>query len=88
MNKTLKTASAALLGLSALIGSATTASAAIACNGEGVCWHVKRAYTYAPAYGVVVHPNNWRWAPGAHYVWREPPHGGRGYWRGGVWVRF
>ncbi len=88
MNKRSSTAFAALLGLSALVASATSASAAIACNGEGECWHVKRAYTYAPAYGVVVHPNNWRWGPGERYVWREPPHGGRGYWRGGVWIRF
>lgn len=88
MNKSSKTVAAALLGLGALIATSTAASAAIACNGEGECWHVKRAYAYAPAYGVVVHPNGWRWGPADHYRWREPPHGGRGYWRGGVWIRF
>ena len=75
---------AALLGIGAL--SASTASAAIVCNAEGQCWHVRRPYAYAPSYGIVVHPNNWQWGPGEHYAWREHP--GRGYWRNGVWVRF
>jgi hypothetical protein len=79
-------AAAALLGLSLVSISATAASAAIACNAEGACWHVRRAYVYKPEYGIVVHDNNWRWGPGEHYVWRE--HGGRGYWRNGVWIRF
>jgi hypothetical protein len=88
MTKTAKILAVALLGVGALVASVKTASAAIVCNGEGECWHVRRAYTYAPAYGVVVHPNSWRWGPGEHYVWREPPHPGRGYWRGGVWIKF
>ncbi len=74
------------LALGAFIASSQGAKAAIACNGEGQCWHVRRTYNYAPAYGVVVHPNNWRWGPGEHYAWHE--HAGRGYWRGGVWVGF
>jgi hypothetical protein len=81
-----KIAAGALLGLTAIALSAPVASAAVACNGEGACWHVRRHYAYAPAYGVVVHPDNWRWGPREHYVWRE--HAGRGYWRHGVWVRF
>ncbi len=81
-----RTAAVALLALGAVGTSATAASAAIACNAEGQCWHVRRPYAYAPAYGVVVHPNSWRWGPGGHYVWRE--HAGRGYWRNGVWVTF
>jgi hypothetical protein len=86
MNRLSKAATAAVLGISALAASATTASAAIVCNGEGVCWHVRHPYAYAPGYGVVVHPDNWRWGPGARFTWREHP--GRGYWRGGVWVAF
>ncbi len=68
--------------------SATSASAYIACNGEGACWHVHRhgAYTYRPEFGVVVHPDNWRWGATEHYTWRE--HRGRGYWRNGAWVGF
>jgi hypothetical protein len=81
-----KIAAGALLGLTAIALSAPAASAAIACNGEGACWHVRHNYAYAPTYGVVVHPDNWRWGPREHYVWRE--HTGRGYWRHGVWQRF
>ena len=66
--------------------SATSASAYIACNGEGQCWHVQRHYGYRPEFGVVVHPNNWQWGPAERYTWRE--HHGRGYWRGGHWMRF
>jgi hypothetical protein len=80
-----KLAAALVLGLGAATLSATSASAAIACNAEGQCWHVRGHYSYPPSYGIVVHPDGWRWGPGEHYVWHEHP--GRGYWRGGVWVR-
>ncbi len=76
----------ALFGAGAFMATAPAAKAAVVCNGEGVCWHVRHPYAYPPAYGVVVHPNGWRWGPGEHYVWRE--HRGRGYWRGGAWVAF
>ena len=68
--------------------TATSASAYVACNAEGSCWHVNRHayYNYRPAYGIVVHPNNWRWGTTEHYTWRE--HAGRGYWRNGAWIRF
>jgi hypothetical protein len=79
-------AAAAVLALSAATLTATAASAAIVCNGDGVCWHVRSHYQYRPAWGVVVHPDNRRWGRDAHYVWRE--HHGRGYWRNGVWIRF
>ncbi len=81
-----KIALTALLGLGAATASIPSASAAIACNAEGQCWHVRRPYAYPPAYGVVVHPDNWRWGPGERFAWRE--HTGRGYWRNGVWIRF
>jgi hypothetical protein len=79
-------AAAAFLGVGMASLSAATASAAVACNHEGDCWHVQRPYAYRPAYGVVVHPDNWRWGPHEHYRWRE--HAGRGYWRHGRWVAF
>jgi len=84
MKATVKIAAAAVLATAAL--TATTASAAIVCNGEGACWHAHKAYTYDPSWGVVVHPDNWRWGANEHYTWRE--HAGRGYWRGGNWVAF
>ena len=76
----------AAMAVGILAAGATTASAAIVCNGEGACWHVKRSYHYKPEFGITVHPNNWRWGANDHYSWRE--HGGRGYWRNGAWVTF
>jgi hypothetical protein len=81
-----KLAAAAVLGLSAATMGASAASAAIVCNADHQCWHVRHHYSYRPEYGVVVHRDNWRWGPREHYTWRE--HAGRGYWRHGVWVRF
>ncbi len=86
MKRFLKISVLPALALAAVAASSTAASAAIACNGEGECWHVAHPYRYAPSYGVVVHPNNWRWGPNEHYTWRE--HAGRGYWHGGTWVAF
>jgi hypothetical protein len=86
MTKFGRLAAAAVLGASALALMTTSASAAIACNADGDCWHVPRAYAYQAGWGVTVHPNNWRWGRGGNYRWRE--HAGRGYWRGGVWIGF
>lgn len=86
MKKAAKTLIAALVAASGAALVATSASAAIVCNREGECWHVHRGYNYQPEWGVVVHPNNWRWGPNEHFRWRE--HAGRGYWRNGVWIRF
>lgn len=66
--------------------SATAASAEIVCNRDGDCWHVKTHHKYHPDFGVVVHPDNWKWHEHDKYRWRE--HEGRGYWRDGVWLEF
>jgi hypothetical protein len=79
-----KLAAVALVAASAF--AASTASAAIACNRVGHCWHTTAAYTYRPAWGVVVHEDSWKWGPRDHYRWRE--HEGRGYWRGNRWITF
>jgi len=83
MKKIAIAAAAAAIGLTAM---ATGASAAIVCNREGDCWHVKGRYNYRPEFGITVHPNNWRWGVGERWRWRE--HEGRGYWRNGIWIRF
>lgn len=77
-----KTLLAATLGAGALALSAVNASAAIVCNGN-VCWHTHESYAYPPEAGVIVHPDDWRWGPSEHFIWRE--HEGRGYWRGERW---
>jgi hypothetical protein len=42
----------------AMIAMAGPASAGIACNRAGDCWHTNTSYTYRPAFGVTVHPDN------------------------------
>jgi hypothetical protein len=86
MKKFAKLAAAAALSISAVAVMTASASAAVVCNAEGECWHVRNNYAYRPEFGLVVHPDGWRWGAGDHYVWRE--HRGRGYWHNGVWVTF
>ena len=75
--------SAAAISAGVLMASTFGASAAIVCNGD-VCWHVGSSYEYPSDARVVVHPDDWRWAP--HEKFRFHEHEGRGYWRGGKWV--
>ncbi len=74
---------ATLVAAGALALGATGASAAVVCNDEGDCWHVKGEAKYKPEVKVHVHPDNWKFADKDHR-WRE--HGGHGYWRSGVWI--
>ena len=64
----------------------SAASAEIACNREGDCWHVREHDHFRPEHGVVIHPDDWKWAEHEHqrYRWRE--HEGRGYWHEGRWI--
>jgi hypothetical protein len=75
-----------LLSASALTMAATNASARIVCNEDGDCWHAKTDYEYQPAFGLSVHPNDWKWKEGEKHAWRE--HEGKGYWHGGSWKEF
>ena len=87
MKTSLKTALfGAALSLGALALSTGAASAYIACDADGNCWHVHDRYTYPDSAGVVIHDDNWAWDDATRYRWRE--HDGRGYWHGGVWVGF
>lgn len=86
MRNFVNAAAAAILCAGTLVLTATSVSASIACNREGECWHVNRHYAYHPEFGIVVHPDGWRWSTDEHFVWHE--HTGRGYWRNGVWIRF
>jgi hypothetical protein len=88
MKTTLKLTTAAILGASALAFMATDASAAIACNAYGECWHVRKPWKYPMEAGVVIHPEGWKWGPSEKFVFKEHVGTGRGYWKNGVWVRF
>ena len=73
-----------LVAGAAMALAATGASAEVACNGEGECWHVKGHANYKPEFKLQVHPDSWKWGEKEHYKWRD--HEGNGYWRGGVWI--
>jgi len=77
----LMASAAALIGLLSL-----NASARIVCNADGDCWRVHEDYAYPPGARVEIHPDNWKWGEGEHFVWKEHP--GRGYWEHGEWRGF
>ena len=79
----IQTALGAAIGAGALAMTASSASAYVACNRAGDCWHTNDR-AFAPRFGVVVHDDNWRWRDRDRYRWREHP--GRGYWRNGLWI--
>jgi hypothetical protein len=64
------------------------ASAYIACNRDGDCWHTE-SRVRAPGVTFSWHPDDWyfhqRWDADRDRHFRDY-HEGRGYWRGGVWV--
>jgi hypothetical protein len=76
-----------IAGAGALAALAVPASAYVACNREGECWHTTDRYTYQPTFGITVHGDAWKWR-GDRYRWREHDGGGRGYWRNGAWITF
>jgi hypothetical protein len=84
LRKVLLTA-AAVGGLS--LAATASASAYIACNDAGDCWHTDAQYN-APGVRFNYHPDDWyfhqHWN-GDRYHYRDY-HEGRGYYRSGVWV--
>ena len=81
------TLAAAIAG-GALVTTATTASADVACNGYGECWHVRDRLDYPPTLGIRFHDNRWGYAHRrGDYHWRHDRYD-RGYYRNGVWITF
>ena len=76
-----------VVGAGALMALAAPASAYVACNRDGDCWHTESRYR-APGVRFDYHPDDYyfhqRWDGGNRH-WRNY-HGGRGYYRGGVWI--
>jgi hypothetical protein len=77
------------LCLGSLIAAAAPASAYVACNREGDCWHTDRRVA-GPGLRFDYHPDDWYfhrdWDRDRDHHWRGY-HEGRGYWRGGAWVQ-
>lgn len=68
--------------------AAGPASAYVACNKEGDCWHTD-ARVRVPGVTFSFHPDDWyfhqHWDNDRDRHWRDY-HEGRGYYRNGVWV--
>jgi hypothetical protein len=83
LQKTLLAATA-VAGL--CLAAAAPASAYVACNHEGDCWHTETRVK-VPGVTFDYHPDDWyfhqTWGPDRHF---RDYHPGRGYWKGGVWV--
>ena len=77
-------AGATVAGLAVM--AAAPASAYVACNAEGDCWHTDRRVA-PPGVRFDYHPDDWYFHQhfDDHRRFRDY-HEGRGYWRGGVWV--
>ena len=75
-----------LLGTGALVATVAPASAYMACNRDGDCWHTD-SRPRAPGIKFDVHPDDWyfhqHWDADHH--WRDY-HDGRGYYRNGLWI--
>ncbi len=76
----------AAIAAGALAVSAGGASAYVACNRDGDCWHTE-SRVHAPGIRFDFHNDDWyfhqKWDDHRH--WRDH-HDGRGYWRNGLWI--
>ena len=85
-----KNALIAAIAAGALMATVTTASADVACNRYGECWHVKDHYTNFPAeLGVRFHKEEWAAKHRGHrYHWRGDQNDDHGYYSHGEWHPF
>ena len=76
----------AAVGAGVSLAAAAPASAYVACNREGDCWHTDTRVT-VPGVTFDYHPDDWyfhqRWDADRHF---RDYHTGRGYYKGGIWI--
>ncbi len=76
---------------SAVALAATAASADVACNRYGECWHVKDHYTnYPNGLRVTFHDDDWyrHHQRDRHFHWRQDRDDDHGYYSHGEWHPF
>ncbi len=89
MNKALKLGVLAAAAVGALALSAPAASAHIACNRYGECWHTSARYTnYPRGLGIRFHDDSWQANHQRRYRWRDNPQDDHGYYAHGQWRGF
>jgi hypothetical protein len=75
------------IAVGTLAASTSPASAYVACNRFGECWHVRDHLDYPATTGIVVHEDGWVFDRPGYYRWaKDRP--GRGYWEHGHWRHF
>lgn len=84
---------AVVLAAGAVVGTATTASADVACNGYGECWTTHQRYAvtvYPPGLGVQFYGDDWRkeHEHDAKYHWMKDRDDDHGYYEHGEWKVF
>ena len=76
----------AAIGAGMSLAAAAPASAYVACNHEGDCWHTDTRVR-VPGVTFDYHPDDWyfhqHWDADRHF---RDYHPGRGYYKGGLWV--
>ena len=77
----------ALFVTGGMLATTQVASAEIACNSAGECWHVKRHYEYPPTLGIHIYGDEWRRSHehDRHYHWMRNRDDDRGYYSNGEW---
>ena len=92
LKSSLKTgAFAAALAVGGLAVTVPVASADVACNSRGECWHVHERYTGYPAnLGIQFYSDDWRKSHerDSHYRWMRDRDDDRGYYSRGEWHAF
>jgi hypothetical protein len=63
----------AALSASIFAFSVATASAAVVCNEDNVCWRVKERHTYPPEARVTTHEDDWKAGPNVRFQERRGP---------------
>ena len=79
------------LGTGVLVVGTGTASADVACNRYGECWHVQDRYTnYPHRLGIRFYGDDWREAHrhDRHYHWQKDRDDDHGYYSHGRWHGF
>jgi len=92
LKSSLKTgAFAAALAVGGLAVTIPVASADVACNSRGECWHVHERYAGYPAHlGIQFYGDDWRRSHehDRHFRWMRDRDDDRGYYSRGEWHAF
>ena len=82
---------AAVLAAGGMVATTTIASADVACNSYGECWHVGQRYnTYPTELGIHFYGDDWRKAHehDTHFHWMKDRDDDHGYYSHGEWHGF